>query len=188
MALGGLARQAQGPEVLRLIFWSELSDYLRGMAVGVDAVPMPAGLAGYFGGRASHPVLRAALTRALIEQQVDATSTPFMYWLAIHHVASVDDVVLGPSAPVPERPPPGLAVEESVRALLTLLPRDALADWLGYGQRLQGMETGAPPPLLLPPACYRACTRTPAAVAAIADAVGVGPAWRARQAAGDTPY
>ena len=159
------------PSELRLAFWTELADYVRSMSIAPADVLAPAGLGNYLRPRETEAPVRSALVRALVHGGLSREHAPFLYWVAIHHLAPT----VGRDASEAEpNGGGGLSVQQGNAALLLLTPPQATVDWLSYDQP-------APPAAVqLPPACYGVCRDLEARAAAIAAGAGVTADWEAR--------
>ena len=191
-----LGLHTAGVPEARGVFWSDLAMYLNRMAVGVASVPIPAGYVGYLWPRERDVGVRAATARALITAGLDAARTPFLYWLAVHHLAPDLEALSAPgladdrtdatttdpaTAFVPL--PSVLSSDRALAAtLMRLLHPVTLLDWLGYAQP-GGPAVRDDALVLLPPQCYRA-RRAPLAATgeAVAAAAGEPTLWSERLA------
>jgi len=161
------------PTELRLAFWTELGDYVRNMNLAPADVLAPAGLGNYLWPHEAAPAVRSALVRALVHGGLNRDHAPFLYWLAIHHLAPTPDLA---PAPATEAASAGLSAQEGAAALLLYVAPQTTVDWLSYGQ--------PPPPatVVLPPACYGVVGDLEARARAVAAAAGVAAEWEARLA------
>jgi len=159
------------PTELRLAFWTELGDYVRNMNLPPADVLAPAGLGNYLWPREAKPPVRTALVRALVHGGLNRDHAPFLYWLAIHHLAPMTDLA---PAPVTEAASAGMSAQESAAALLLYAAPQATVDWLSYNQ------PAPPAAVVLPPACYDVVGDVEVRARAVAAAAGVVAEWEVR--------
>ncbi|KAK9766148.1 hypothetical protein K7432_004986 [Basidiobolus ranarum] len=75
------------PSEYRLALWSEYFEMLSTFRIPLNDAPAPNGLKGYFYPVERNFTLLQLYIRALLTRKVTKQHTPFLYWIAVHHLS-----------------------------------------------------------------------------------------------------